>query len=239
MHPQVYLRGYNPYARIALTHDWGPHSVMVGAFGMSVDVYPNDANNFPIFGTGVTRYRDYGFDAQYEYLLEPHTITAQARYVRENIHDPNNFVLADNTAANLNSLRLKAGYVYQNKYGVALSYLQYNRYTGQRAILGKREFLSEHARLDARDILDSDSICKSRPAVHALQQVPRREDQLRRQWPQREGQRYAVPVSMGRFVFTTRPAFPVRPASWNTCNGRVSHMSHFDRKRMPPDGVST
>ncbi|MBN3787817.1 cytochrome C [Burkholderia sp. Ac-20353] len=122
VHPQVYLRGYNPYARVALTRDWGPHSVMVGAFGMSVNIYPNDSNNFPIFGTGVTRFRDYGFDAQYEYLLEPHTVTAQARYVRENIHDPNNFVVADNTAANLNSLRLKAGYVYQDKYGVALSF---------------------------------------------------------------------------------------------------------------------
>jgi len=121
-HPQVYLRGYNPYARIALTRDWGPHSLMVGAFGLSVDIYPNDPNSFPIFGTGVTRYRDYGFDTQYQYLLEPHTITAQARYVRENIHDPNNFVVSDNTAANLNSLRLKASYIYQAKYGVSLSF---------------------------------------------------------------------------------------------------------------------
>ncbi|MDN7904564.1 cytochrome C [Burkholderia diffusa] len=122
VHPQVYLRGYNPYARIALTRDWGPHSLMVGAFGFSAEIYPNDPNNFPIFGTGVTRYRDYGFDAQYQYLLEPHTITAQARYVRENIHDPNNFVLGDGTSANLNSLRLKASYIYQNKYGVSLSF---------------------------------------------------------------------------------------------------------------------
>ena len=121
-HPQVYLRGYNPYARIALTREWGPHSLMVGAFGLSVDIYPNDPNNFPIFGTGVTRYRDYGFDTQYQYLLEPHTVTAQARYVRENIHDPNNFVLGDGTAARLDSLRLKASYIYQNKYGVSLSF---------------------------------------------------------------------------------------------------------------------
>ncbi|WP_341316737.1 cytochrome C [Paraburkholderia sp. IMGN_8] len=121
-HPQTYLRGYNPYARIALTRDWGPHSVMLGAFGLSVDVYPNDPNAFPIFGQGVTRFRDYGLDAQYEYLLEPHTITAQARYVRENIHDPNNFVLGDSTAGNLNTLRLKASYVYQSKYGVSLSF---------------------------------------------------------------------------------------------------------------------
>ncbi|MGU7769083.1 cytochrome C [Burkholderia sp. MR1-5-21] len=122
VHPQIYLRGYNPYARVALTHDWGAHSLMVGAFGFSVNLYPNDGNNFPIFGTGATRFRDYGLDAQYEYLLEPHTVTAQARYVRENIHDPNNFTLGDNTAANLNSLRLKASYIFQAKYGVSLSF---------------------------------------------------------------------------------------------------------------------
>ncbi|WP_321937697.1 cytochrome C [Paraburkholderia sp. J8-2] len=121
-HPQIYLRGYNPYARIAFTRDWGPHSVMLGAFGLNVDVYPNDANSFPIFVQGVTRYRDIGADAQYEYILDPHTITAQALYVRENIHDPNNFVLGDSTSGNLNSLRLKASYVYQNKYGISLSF---------------------------------------------------------------------------------------------------------------------
>jgi len=121
-HPQIYLRGYNPYARIALTRDWGPHSAMVGAFLLNVNIYPNDSNQFPIFTQGVTRFRDYGVDAQYEYLLEPHTITAQARYVRENVHDPNNLVLSDSTSGNLDSLRIKASYVYQAKYGFSLSF---------------------------------------------------------------------------------------------------------------------
>lgn len=121
-HPQIYLRGYNPYARIALTRDWGPNSIMVGAFGFNANVYPNDGNNIPIFAQGVTRHRDIGLDSQYQYLLEPHAITAQARYVKENIHDPNNFVFSDSTSANLNSLRLKASYTYQAKYGVSLSF---------------------------------------------------------------------------------------------------------------------
>ncbi|MCP3726442.1 cytochrome C [Paraburkholderia sp. CNPSo 3272] len=121
-HPQIYLRGYNPYARIALTREWGPHSAMVGAFLLNVNIYPNDSNQFPIFTQGVTRFRDYGVDAQYEYLLEPHTITAQARYVLENVHDPNNLVLGDSTSGNLNSLRIKASYVYQAKYGFSLSF---------------------------------------------------------------------------------------------------------------------
>jgi hypothetical protein len=121
-HPQTYLRGQNPYWRIALTRDWGPHSVMLGTFGLNVNVYPNDINAFPIFTQGVTRYRDLGVDAQYQYLLEPHTITAQARYVRENISDPNNLVYGDSQSANLKSLRLKASYIYQAKYGVSFSF---------------------------------------------------------------------------------------------------------------------
>jgi hypothetical protein len=122
VHPQIYLRGYNPYVRLALTRDWGSHSAMIGASWLQTQIYPNDPNQFPIFTQGVTRYRDLGFDAQYQYLLEPHTITAQARYVHEDIHDPNNFVFSDSTSGHLDSLRLKVSYVYLSKYGISLSF---------------------------------------------------------------------------------------------------------------------
>ncbi|PMS35594.1 hypothetical protein B0G57_101617 [Trinickia symbiotica] len=121
-HPQTYLRGYNPYWRLALTHEWGPHNVMFGTFGLIANVYPNDGDSIPIFAQGVTRYRDVGLDAQYQYLLEPHTITAQARYIKENVGDAQNFVFGDSQSANLGSLRLKASYIYQAKYGVSLSF---------------------------------------------------------------------------------------------------------------------
>ena len=95
---------------------------MIGASWLQTQIYPNDPNQFPIFTQGVTRYRDLGFDAQYQYLLEPHTITAQARYVHEDIHDPNNFVFSDSTSGHLDSLRLKVSYVYLSKYGISLSF---------------------------------------------------------------------------------------------------------------------
>lgn len=121
-HPQIYLRGQNPYWRVALTREWGPHNVMLGTFGMSANLYPNDANAFPMFSQGVTRFRDLGFDAQYQYLLEPHTVTAQARYIRENIHDPHNLAFGASTSANLKSLRLKFSYIYRARYGASLSF---------------------------------------------------------------------------------------------------------------------
>jgi hypothetical protein len=121
-HPQTYLRGYNPYWRLALTHEWGAQNIMLGTFGMVANVYPNNADSIPIFAQGVTRFRDIGVDAQYQYLLDPHTITAQARYIKENIGDAQNFVFGDNKSANLGSLRRKASYIYQAKYGVSLSF---------------------------------------------------------------------------------------------------------------------
>ena len=76
---QAILKGYNPYLRLALTHEWGAHNIMVGATGMSARVFPNPADP-----SGPTeRFRDIGFDAQYQYLLMPHTLTAQASYIHE------------------------------------------------------------------------------------------------------------------------------------------------------------
>lgn len=120
--PQTYLRGYNPYWRLALNEEWGAHNIMVGTFGLLANVYPNTPDAFPIIGQGVTRYRDYGADAQYQFILDPHTVTAQARIVKENISDPQNFVFGDSKSANLTSLRLKASYIYQAKYGASVSF---------------------------------------------------------------------------------------------------------------------
>lgn len=121
-HPQTYVRGYNPYWRFALTHEWGAQNIMLGTFGLIANVYPNDSDAIPIFAQGVTRYKDVGVDAQYQYLLEPNTVTAQIRYIKENIRDAQNFVFGDSQAANLGSLRVKASYIYQAKYGVSLSF---------------------------------------------------------------------------------------------------------------------
>lgn len=59
---QTKLRGVNPYLRFALSHDWGPHSAMVGMLAMNANIYPDNLNP-----TGpLTSYRDRGLDAQYQ-----------------------------------------------------------------------------------------------------------------------------------------------------------------------------
>jgi hypothetical protein len=115
---QTKLRGINPYFRLALSHDWGPHSAMVGMLALNADLYPDNTNP-----TGpVTRYRDRGVDAQYQYLLDPHTVTVQASYIRETIGNGDATGVATNPMNTLNQLRLKTSYVYRAKYGTSLSY---------------------------------------------------------------------------------------------------------------------
>ncbi|WP_447121953.1 cytochrome C [Glaciimonas sp. GG7] len=115
---QTQLRGTNPYLRLALSHEWGPHSAMVGMFAMNVQIYPDN-----LHPTGpTTRYRDRGIDAQYQYLLDPHTVTAQLSYIRETIGNGDVTGIAANASNTLKQLRLKGSYVYEAKYGASLSY---------------------------------------------------------------------------------------------------------------------
>lgn len=115
---QTKLDGVNPYLRLALSHDWGPHSAMVGMFALNADVYPDNLN--PVGQT--IRYRDRGADLQYQYLLDPHTVTVQLGYVRETIDNGDAAGIAANASNTLKQLKLKASYVYQAKYGASLGY---------------------------------------------------------------------------------------------------------------------
>lgn len=115
---QTKLRGTNPYVRLALTREWGAHNAMVGLLGMNADVYPDNVHP----GGPVTRYRDRGVDAQYQYLLDPHTVTAQLSYIRETIDGGDLSGVASNAANTLRQLKLKASYVHRAKFGGSLGF---------------------------------------------------------------------------------------------------------------------
>ena len=124
----------NPYWRLALSREWGPHNIMVGASGMTADVYDNPEDTSD--STTTHRFKDQGFDAQYQYLLDPHTVTAQLAYMTEKhrypdslANQPVNFVDAagnplpnTNASDTTNILRAKLTYTYQAKYGGSLGY---------------------------------------------------------------------------------------------------------------------
>lgn len=135
-HPRTFVRGFNPYWRLAYTGEAGSHNWMLGALGLNAGLYPNDNTNQPVFGTGTTTYRDIGLDGQYQYILDPHAISAQVRFLKERISDPANLTLADSNAATLKSLRAKISYAYASKYGISLSVFDVSGSTDSAAFAG-------------------------------------------------------------------------------------------------------
>ena len=120
---QTKLKGAAPYWRIALSHDWGPHSAMAGVFGLNARVYPD--NEDP---TGETsRYNDVGIDAQYQYLLDPHSVTVAASYIHEKTTWASPLVdeaAVSNASDTLYQFKIKGSYVYNAHYGASLTYFR-------------------------------------------------------------------------------------------------------------------
>ena len=126
------LQGTNPYWRVTMSHAWGAHNLMVGTSGMIADVYddPLDTSD----PNSVHHFRDIGVDTQYQYLLDPHTITAQLAYMRDNhrypgflaqqpVEDVNGNPLPDTNATDTTKvLRAKVSYVYAARYGGSLAH---------------------------------------------------------------------------------------------------------------------
>jgi hypothetical protein len=128
------LAGLNPYWRLAWSHDWGPHSLMIGTSGMLARIYddPLDTSD----SATLHHTRDLILDSQYQYLLDPHAVTAQLvyetsrnRYPAALANQPSPFVDAGGTAlAPSNTqdmthlLRAKLTYVYQAKYGGSVGF---------------------------------------------------------------------------------------------------------------------
>jgi hypothetical protein len=128
--------GNNPYWRFALSHEWGPHNLMIGTSGMIAHVY--DAGSDTTDSGNLGRVRNTGIDAQYQYILDPHTITVQAAYMRQKVdYSPNTLAAAESPyfqadgvtpvdparpSDTLNVFRAKVSYIYQAKYGGSLAF---------------------------------------------------------------------------------------------------------------------
>jgi len=122
------LQGYNPYFRFAYNREWGPHSLMFGAFGLRVDRYPDDT----LQNTPTDRFTDIGVDSQYQYITNEHTFTMQGSIIRERqqyfASYPATLAGAPigagpspaNAGDRLWSSKIKATYYYQNRYGATL-----------------------------------------------------------------------------------------------------------------------
>jgi len=128
------LRGVNPYWRLAWNHEWGAHSLMLGTGGMVARIFDNPLDTSDPSTTH--RVTDWNLDTQYQYLLDPHAVTAQMVYAHSRHRFPD--MLANqpvafvdrggNPLANTNAedttrlVRAKVSYVYRARYGGSLSF---------------------------------------------------------------------------------------------------------------------
>lgn len=110
----------NPYWRLALSREWGPHNLMVGTSGMVAHVY--DVGTDTADAANLGQFRNSGIDAQYQYILDPHTITAQLAYMQQEQTYSDNAGGASGLTDTNNVTRAKVSYVYQAKYGGSLAY---------------------------------------------------------------------------------------------------------------------
>lgn len=156
--PPVYLQGLNPYFRFAYQSDeHAGHNWMVGFLGANINQYsscntvadsgsyrgvvPNCSGpvNSPALSAGTVKYQDRAIDSQYQYLMDPHTVTAQLRYTKENISDPTG-ILYSNPNNKTNSFMSKVSYVYNATYGAAIGFQNItgtaDSYYGTNAVTG-------------------------------------------------------------------------------------------------------
>jgi len=123
------LKSYNPYWRVAYSHDWGANSMMVGAYGLTVNRYPSNFDT----STATDRYNDAAVDAQYQYITDPHTFTAQVTYIHEKQSYNASYPAVVNTGVGigagptpanptdtLNTVKAKATYYLDRIYGANL-----------------------------------------------------------------------------------------------------------------------
>jgi hypothetical protein len=113
------IGGAAPYWRAALEYDFGVHSLEVGTFGLSADVLPGRVGGF-----GFDHYLDIGFDAQYQYIGDPHIITAKITHINEKQQLNSSFAqgLSSNIYNTLESFKASLGYVYDHTYSLTAAY---------------------------------------------------------------------------------------------------------------------
>ena len=127
------VSNFNPYWRLAYTREWGPNSIMVGTYGMVANVYPDNLDK----STPTDRYQDVALDAQYQYISDEHTFTAQTTYIWEKQKYNASYAAVQDTGAGygagptpdnatdtLRTFKLKGSYYYQRKYGSTLALFQ-------------------------------------------------------------------------------------------------------------------
>jgi hypothetical protein len=109
------ISGVAPYWRLAVEPNFGNHSWQAGTFGLASKVVPMGMS-----GAGTDSFTDIGIDTQYQYLGDPHMVTARLAWIHEN-HNTSasqTLGLADNSNNQLRSLNASISYIYDQTWSL-------------------------------------------------------------------------------------------------------------------------
>ena len=116
----------SPYFKLAYNKEWGPHNLELGVHGMVGYAHNNGTGGlaYSDWTGSISTYRDVAFEAQYQYILDPHYFSAHFRYTHENAS--NNADQIGSSVANptniLNETWADVTYIYKAQYGAMLFY---------------------------------------------------------------------------------------------------------------------
>lgn len=109
--------GTLPYWRVAYEHNWGEHSLEVGSYGLTADIFPSGISG------STNRYRDMALDAQYQFIGAVNSLTLHTTYIHEKqTLDAFYPVEASNSSNVLKTFKVDATYYRSRRYGGTMGY---------------------------------------------------------------------------------------------------------------------
>jgi hypothetical protein len=119
------IDGVAPYWRLAVEKNWDSHSLEIGTYGLYANVFPGGAATPAAPLSGPTdKFMDYAFDAQYQFIGDPHIVTVHSTWIHEKRTWNASFPLglAANTSDTLETFKINGIYYYKRTVGGALGY---------------------------------------------------------------------------------------------------------------------
>ena len=114
-HTDMVVDDLASYWRVFLQKQWQKkHVLSVGTYGISARIFPEGTDSGP-----TDRFTDIAFDAEYQYLGEPHTVSVESTWIHEKqnwdaSHDLGN---TENRSDSLDTFRINLNYYYKASFG--------------------------------------------------------------------------------------------------------------------------
>jgi hypothetical protein len=115
------IDGAAPYWRAFLQHTVGPHTMMIGTYGLAARVFPQYQRS-----SGLDTYVEYNADANYSYMVNDNNmLMAMFKYTRDemNMTASQGLGISANSQNHLNSVMLMGMWTYKQTYNLTVGWM--------------------------------------------------------------------------------------------------------------------